>query len=126
MKEKGLYFEQYAKQYAKVLSFLVKSKGYEEVSKGAAQVREGMIASSSLVIERLPSLFKECYFYIFPITEDTKVLKGIIVDAEEKDDETIYYFVGEDGEIYNDDDETVMGSNFEEVERILKELQQDM
>ena len=107
MKEKGLYFEQYAKQYAKVLSFLVKSKGYEEVSKGAAQVREGMIASSSLVIERLPSLFKECYFYIFPITEDTKVLKGIIVDAEEKDDETIYYFVGEDGEIYNDDDETV-------------------
>ena len=122
MIENELSFE----ECAEVLSFLVKSKGYDEVKKGAAQVLEGMIVSSSPVLDRLPSLFKECYFYIFPITEETKVMKGIIVDADEKDDETIFYFVGEDGEIYNDDDETVMGSNFEEVERILKELQQDM
>ena len=121
MIENELSFE----ECAEVLSFLVKSKGYDEVKKGAAQVLEGMIASSSPVLDRLPSLFRECYFYIFPITEDTKVLKGIIVDAEEKDDETIYYFVGEDGEIYNDDDETVMRFDKEEVEIILNEMKED-
>ena len=122
MKEKGLSFE----EYAKVLSFLVKSKGYGEVKKVASQVQEAMVASSSPVLDKLPSLFKECYFYIVPITEDTKVLKGIIVDADEKDDETIFYFVGEDGEIYNDDDETVMRFDKKEVETILNEMKEDI
>jgi len=122
MKEKGMSFD----EYAKVLSFLVKTKGYEEVVKGAAQVREGMIASSSPVIDKLPSLFKECYFYVVPIAEGTQVLKGFIVDADEKDDETIYYFVGEDGEIYNDDNETVMRLNKKEVETILNEMKEDI
>ena len=122
MKEKGLSFE----EYAKVLSFLVKSKGFDEVGKVAAQLHEGMVAGSAPVLDRLPSLFKECYFYIVPITEDTKVQKGIIVDADEKDDETIYYFVGEDGEIYNDDNETVMRLDKKEVETILNEMKEDI
>jgi hypothetical protein len=71
-------------------------------------------------------LFKECYFYTVPITEETKVMKGIIVDADEKDDETIFYFVGDDGEIYNDDDETVMRFDKKEVETILNEMKESI
>jgi len=122
MKENGLNFG----EYVKLISYIVKYKSYDFVKESFAKLREDMIASSSPVLDRLPSLYKECYFFAVPISEETKVQKGSIVDVLEKDGEMIYYFIGDDGEIYNDDDETVMRFDKKEVETILNEMKENL
>ena len=73
-------------------------------------------------------LYKPCYFYIQPITRDTKVMKGIIFEryTNEHNGDIYYRFFGEDGEFHNDDDDCMMSDSREQIETYLNELRDDL
>lgn len=72
--------------------------------------------------------FKEVWLYPQPIERDTEVMRGVIVKKLRKDrnGDTYYVTLAENGELYVDNDECVMGENREKIATYLHELREDL
>jgi hypothetical protein len=72
--------------------------------------------------------FKEVWLYPQPIKRDTEVMRGVIVKKLRKDrnGEIYYVTLAEDGKLYVDNDECVMGENRETISTYLHELREDL
>lgn len=111
---------------AKVLPLLAKVLGVETVINGMEKTRGEMEEQESPALKEFELFFKKCWFYTQPITMETKVQKGIIVDKYERDGDIYFLFFGEDGKIHNDDDDCMMGKDKENMETYLSDLREEL
>lgn len=104
---------------------LCKVAGYEKVKDICSNLWKKMDAG---YLKEYWYIYKPCFFYVLPITKDTKVMQGIILEryTKERHGEPYYSFFGEDGLIHNDDDDCVMGESKEKIETYLNEIRDDL
>ena len=104
---------------------LCKVAGYSKVNEICSNLRKKM---DDGYLKEYWYIYKPCFFYVQPITRDTKVMQGIILEryTKERHGEPYYRFFGEDGEFHNDDDDCVMGDSREKIETYLNEIRDDL
>ena len=104
---------------------LCKVAGYSKVNEISANLRKKM---DDGYLKEYWYIYKPCFFYVQPITRDTKVMQGIILEryTKERHGEPYYRFFGEDGGFHNDDDDCVMGDSREKIETYLNEIRDDL
>ena len=98
--------------------------GYEKVNEVCCKLRKKMDIG---YLKEYWYMYKQCYYYETPITKDTKVMQGVILERYTKvrHGEPFYRFFGEDGRMHDDED-SVMGESKENIERYLNEIRDDM
>ena len=114
------------KEHEEVFALICKMTGYESVKETASKVRKAMQECKPPVIKKHSYMFDTCYFYVQPITKETKVQEGILLRRYTRHGVEYYKFLGEDGLIHNDDDDCVMGNSREKIETYLNEIRDDM
>lgn len=108
-----------------IIAYIAKCQGVEKTIKELLDFNKDLLKYCP-AHKRFRYLFSECWYYICPIRKDTKVQRGVVLRKYKRDDEDIYLFLGEDGRIYDDDTETVMGSKKEQVETYLQEIKDEL
>lgn len=99
--------------------------GAEKVMKTCSNLRKKL---DDGYLKEYPYIYLPCWFYVVPITKETKVMKGVILEryTRERHGDFYYRFLGEDGKIHNDFDDCVMKESKDIVETYLNELREDM
>ncbi len=98
--------------------------GYEKVKEVCCKLRKKMDVG---YLKEYWYMYKLCYYYDTPITKETKVMQGVILEryTKERHGEPFYRFFGEDG-MMHDDEDSVMGETREKIETYLNEIRDDM
>lgn len=103
---------------------LCETVGFTKVMEVCDNLRKKMEAG---YLKEYWYIYKHCYFYVQPIDKDSSVMRGIILERYTRNRIDVYYrFLGEDGLIHNDEDDSVMGEEKEKIEIYLNEIREDM
>ena len=116
------------KEFELFVEILTKEKTVDYFLDDMIEFRQKMKQENPQFIKDYNWFFKEVWLYPQPIKRDTEVMRGVIVKKLRKDRNGDIYYVtlAEDGKLYVDNDECVMGENRETIATYLHELREDL